>query len=57
MAPDSMGPPLSSSPGGVSMFSSMVMGKGLAAFDHFDDGFPLALISTSATSSTVIPIK
>lgn len=57
MAPDSMGPPLSSSPGGVSMFSSMVMGKGSAAFGHLDDGFPLALTSTSATSSAVIPSR
>ena len=44
----SNGPPLSSSPGGVSIFSSLVMGKGSAAYGPLDNGFPLALASASS---------
>mmetsp|Transcript_22472 Transcript_22472/g.33291 ORF Transcript_22472/g.33291 Transcript_22472/m.33291 type:complete len:886 (+) Transcript_22472:160-2817(+) len=58
---NSSGPPLSSSPG-VSVFSSLVMGKGSAAFGPFDEGFPLALTSgggssTVYASSSLVPSR
>ena len=57
---NSSGPPLSSSPS-VSVFSSLVMGKGSAAFGPFDEGFPLALTSgagsTIYASSSLVPCR
>lgn len=53
MAPSANGAPLSSSPGGVSMFASLVMGKGSAAYGPMDDGFPLVLASGSVTASSL----
>lgn len=59
---NSSGQALSSSPGGVSVFSSLVMGKGSAAFGPFDEGFPLALTSgggssTIYASSSMVPSR
>ena len=57
---NSSGPPLNSSPS-VSVFSSLVMGKGSAAFGPFDEGFPLALTSgggsTIYASSSLVPCR
>ena len=49
-AANSTGVPLSSSPG-ASVFASLVMGKGSAAYSPFDEGFPLALTSGGASAA------
>ena len=55
--PSLNGPTLGSSPGSVSIFSSLVMGKGSAAYGPLDEGFPLALASGSGSSSAFLPSR